>query len=200
MKRFKVHDIQVVKEKLQSENQSLKLHVDSIQHTVIAQRELCLDLQRYTRRNCMVVNGIAESEGEDTDQKIKDTIKNKLDPELSESDIDRTHPISKSVPGTPREIIVKLTRYNIKQKIMKNRKMMKGSKIFTNELLTPFTSKLLKRTKDLVSDAFWVKSAWTWDGRVYIYNHPAGQDHSKKILVKSEADLRKTVSVHASQG
>ena len=194
-----MHDIQVDKEKLQSENQSLKLHVESIQYTVIAQRELCLDLQQYTRRNCMVVNGIAESEGENTDQKIKNVIKDKLDIELGESDIDRTHRIGKSFQGKPRAIVVKLTRYNIRQKIMKNRKMLKGSNIFINELLTPFTSKLLKRAKDLVREAFWVKSAWTWDGRVYIYVHPAGQDHGKKILVKSETDLRKTFSVYASQ-
>ena len=194
-----LHDIQVDKETLQSENQSLKLHVQSIQHTVIAQRELCLDLQQYTRRNCMVINGIAETEEEDTDQKIKDMIKEKLDMELNDSDIDRTHRIGKSSHEKPRAIVVKLTRYNIRQKIMKNRKMLKGSDIYINELLTPFTSTLLKRPRDLVREAYWVKSAWTWDGRVYIYVHPAGQDHGKKILVKSEADLRKTFSLYAKQ-
>ena len=194
-----LHDIQVDKEKLQSENHSLKLHVDSIQHTVIAQREVCLDLQQYTRRNCMVVNGITESEGESTDQKIKDMIKNKLDIELTESDIDRTHRIGKSFQGKPRAIVVKLTRHNMRQKIMRNRKMLKGSDIYINDLLAPFTSTLLKRAKDLVREAHWVKTAWTWEGRVYIYVHPEGYDNGKKILVKSEADLRKTFSVYARQ-
>ena len=72
---------------------------------------------------------------------------------------------------------------------MRNTKMLKGTKIDINELLTPQARGLLKRAKDLTLQAYWVKTAWTWDGRVMVYVHPEGEAQGKKVVIRSESDL-----------
>ena len=93
-----------------------------------------IDMQQYTRRNCLLITGIPESterdsEGktipEDTDKVIMSLAKDKLGIELQVQDIDRTHRASRTLrgDGKPRAIIAKFSRYNIRDKLIKNRKI-----------------------------------------------------------------------------
>ena len=159
-----MHELKVNNDKIKSGNTSLKLHIESIQMQVSRQNQNTEELMKYTRGNCLVIIGVSEKENENTDQLVKELMESKMEIELSDGDIDRTHRTGRSSDGKPRAIVVKLARYNTRNKIMRNRKMLKGTKMFINELLTPQTRGLLKRAKDLTFQAYWVKSAWTWDG------------------------------------
>ena len=109
---------------------------------------------------------------------------------VEESDIDSSfrQRIGKPVYGKPRAIVVKFTRHSVKSKMIMARKKLKGTKIGVQELLTPFSYHLLQRANELVKQAHWIKSAWAWDGRVFVLLQPEGKV-PQKVVVRSERDL-----------
>ena len=138
-----------------------------------------IDMQQYTRRNCLLITGIPESterdsEGktipEDTDKVIMSLAKDKLGIELQVQDIDRTHRASRTLrgDGKPRAIIAKFSRYNIRDKMIKNRKKLKGTHIGIHDLLCKAKQELLDKAKDMVKRVPRAQSAWSWDGNVYV--------------------------------
>lgn len=76
-------------DELKKENESLKLIIDA--------------QEQYSRRNCILIHGIAETQDEDTDTPALDVINNQLDiPDTSvnKRSFDRTHRIGrKKVPN-----------------------------------------------------------------------------------------------------
>ena len=69
--------------------------------------------EQYSRRNCLLVHGIAETNDENTDGLVLKKINEKLDVEITENEIDRSHRIGRKKDGQkPRPIIAKITRYN----------------------------------------------------------------------------------------
>ena len=65
--------------------------------------------------------GIQENEGENTDEVVLRLVNKKMETELAASDIHRIHRIGKKKISSnkPRPIIVKLTRYNVRNKMFK---------------------------------------------------------------------------------
>ena len=174
-------------------------HLEQLRTTVSLQGERVEELQQYTRRNCLLVTGIPESTGENTDELIQELARDKMNFELKEYDIDRTHRTGQSYNGKPRAIAVKFTRYTTRNNFIKNRKQLRGTKIGVQEMLTPYTRGLLKRAQDLVEQAHWVKGAWTWDGRVNILVQPLGCEKPKRETVKNQADLYSIFNRFAKQ-
>lgn len=147
------------------------------------------DLQQYTRRNCVLVTGVPEETGENTDETIIKLAKEKMEVPLTGQDIDRSHRIGTRKDGKPRSIVVKFCRYNMRYKFIKARANLKGTKVGVQELLTPYTQHLLKRAKELVTQSRHIKGAWTWDGRVSVEIEKNGRKW--KETVRHENDLHK---------
>ena len=51
--------------------------------------------EQYSRRNCILIHGIAENKEENTDQQAIDFINENLDIKIDEIDIDRSHRIGR---------------------------------------------------------------------------------------------------------
>ena len=102
--------------KIFSKNTSeLAQKIDKLEHLVDGQ-------EQYSRRNCLLVNRIAETNDENTDNLVLKTINEKLDFEITENEIDRSHRIGRKKDGQrPRPIIVKLTRFNTRKKFLQVR-------------------------------------------------------------------------------
>ena len=67
--------------------------------------------EQYSRRNCLLVHGIEEKEGEQTDKVIIDTVVEKMNIAITSDYLDRSHRIGKKKEGNKlRLIIVKLSR------------------------------------------------------------------------------------------
>ena len=83
-----------------------------------------LDRQaQYSRRNCILVHGMKESENEDTDTVVTETLNELLQEKLTDIDIDRSHRIGRLKKGKQsRPIIIKFARYNIRNRVFKNKK------------------------------------------------------------------------------
>ena len=84
--------------------------------------------EQYSWRNCLLVHGIAETNDENTGDLIFKTINQKLDVNITENEIDRSHRIGRKKDGQrPKSVIVKLTRYNTRKKVFANKRRLKGT-------------------------------------------------------------------------
>lgn len=68
-------------------------------------------LEQYSRRNNLLVFGVAETKTEDIKQVLKQLIRQKLVKTINEEDLDRVHRIGSKKAGTIRSIIVKFCKY-----------------------------------------------------------------------------------------
>ena len=86
----------------------------------------------------MLIHGIQENRDQNTDEKAIATLNEKLDLELSDHDVDRTHKTGTVTPTRtkPRPIIVKFIRYAEKNKVFTNNKGLTNSKISITESLS----------------------------------------------------------------
>ena len=71
---------------------------------------------------------IPEQKGEDTDEQALKIIREELGETVDKSDLDRAHRIEtfKEDKSKCRSIIVKFSRYNVREKVFKNKKKLKG--------------------------------------------------------------------------
>ena len=92
--------------------EDLKSEVDSLSTKIEKLEKLQDQQEQYSRRNCLLVHGIAEAKEEITDEVIINALNEKLDLEIKLRDIDRTHRIGgpKKTRGKTRPIIVKFFR------------------------------------------------------------------------------------------
>ena len=120
--------------------------------------------EQYSRRNCLLIHGITEGNQENTDDLALEIFREKLDIELTQRDLDRTHRIGKNDKRSnrPRPVIVKFIRYNDRKKIFSKKKQLKNSGISITESLTKLRmSKLAKAREE-----FGFRNVWTVDGRI----------------------------------
>ena len=119
---------------------------------------------QYSRRNCLLIHGLKESNSENTDNLAIKNLNEHIGTSLTSADIDRSHRLGKKKePGTkPRPIIVKFLRYNDRSKVFKNKKRLKGTRISITESLTGTRMRFLTETRD----EYGFQDVWTVDGRI----------------------------------
>ena len=120
--------------------------------------------EQYSRRNCLLVHGVEEKNNEDTDQEIINIVKNDLGEEITIHDIDRTHRLGKRKldNNVPRPIIVKFTRYNVRNRIFKTKKKLEGKTVSITESLTKRKVVELKKVREM--HVF--KNVWSQGGKI----------------------------------
>ena len=94
--------------------EDLKSEVDNLSTRIEKLEKLQDQQEQYSRRNCLLVHGIAEEKKEITDEVIINTINETLDLDITLRDLQRTHRIGKpkKAGGKTRPIIVKFVRQN----------------------------------------------------------------------------------------
>ena len=122
-------------------------------------------LEQYTRRNSVKIFGIPESRSENTDDVVCNLAREKLQLDLSISDIDRSHRVGDPTKERkhPRAIIVKCCSYRIKNSIIRARRKLKGTHITIQEDLTNIRQELYTKTYKNRK----VTSCWTADGKIF---------------------------------
>ncbi|XP_072171575.1 uncharacterized protein [Diadema setosum] len=155
------------------------------------------DQEQYSRRNCVRFFGVPETEKEDTTETIRRISKEMLDVDLPSSAIDRSHRVRRRNPppeGTrpkPRAIIVKLTSYQYRQTLLKNKKKLKEKKsgISIHEDLTDSNRALLWDAFTMIRKPnSKLTHAWSMDGRIFVSVNTHNGTPLKKI-VHSRRDL-----------
>ena len=110
---FKFDELERERKEKDELTNSLQIEVSSLKVEVKNLEKKADDQEQYSRRNCLLIHGLTETKTEDTDEMVLDVINNKLNIELSQISIDRSHRLGKwKGPGQkPQAIIVKFTRY-----------------------------------------------------------------------------------------
>ena len=108
------------------------------------------DQEQDLCRNCLLIHGLNETKTEDADEMVLDVINDKLNMEMSQVSIERSHRLGKrKCPGQKsRAIIVKFTRYKDRHLVFRNKKLLKGSGISVTESLTLKRMEHLKKARE----------------------------------------------------
>ena len=121
--------------------------------------------QKYSRRNCLLLHGVPESEKEDTDALLRTTVSEHLGVEIKGHDLDRTHRIgAKRGDGSARPIIAKFTRYNKRAAVFREKRKFKGSGFVLTESLTKRRVAVLNSARD----KYGKNNVWTSDGEILV--------------------------------
>ena len=95
--------------------------------------------EQYSRRNCIIIHGLKEEKNESTNDKVVKLFREELNEDALLADLDRTHRIKKKDSSSkPRPVIVKFAQYNIREKVFKSKKKLKGKNISITETLTGY--------------------------------------------------------------
>ena len=83
------------KERLEREARTVELEskVVSLSTNVQKLKNTADRMEQYSRRNSILIHGLPEENGEDTDSLVIETVKEKMGLDISAADIDRTHQI-----------------------------------------------------------------------------------------------------------
>ena len=159
------------------------------------------EAEQYSRRTCVRVYGIPENPGEDTDKLVLDLAREKMDLNLEQHEIDRSHRVgapaaagAHSTTGRsaakPRPIIVKCTSYRTRERFLKNRRKLKGTHIGIEEDLTVRNRTILYKAKEEVKKNDKIDAAWSTDGRIILLLK-ATNGRSVRKRIWSVSDLSK---------
>ena len=183
-------------EDIELQNDHLNRDMDAMRESVEDREEVIQqllsrvdELEQYSRRECLVLNGVKENphETEDVDEIVLDVISQKLGVKISTNDdIQRSHRLKTRRPRhspverqSPRPIIIKFVSYRKRQEVFTAKKKLEGSGLVLTESLTATRQAVLAKAKL----AFGVRNCWTNDGRIYI---SAGE---KVSVTTSEKEL-----------
>jgi hypothetical protein len=154
------------------------------------------NFDRQHRASNLKITGLnlqypAAQKGE-TRQNLQDLIKDKIMNTFTEAGIDGFHredivnvQTIKS-PGQPSSYLLKLTNENRKLHLYRQRTKLKNctTRVYMNEDLTPYDSKLFKMGRDQVKNEK-LTSVWTLNGRVYAKKEVNG----KPFLLRPDEDF-----------
>ena len=144
--------------------EDIKSELDSLSTKIEKLEKLQDQQEQYSRRNCLLVHGIAEEKEEITDEVIINTLNEKLDLDITLWDLERTHRIGepKKTRGKTRPIIVKFVQYNNRNRVFRNKDKLKGQKISITESLTKIRMDKLRQAKE----TYGFTNVWTNDGKI----------------------------------
>ena len=79
---------------------SLQIEVSSLKVEVKNLEKKADDQEQYSRRSCLLIHGLMETKTEDTDKMVLDVISNKINIEMSQISIGRSHSLGKRSEAT----------------------------------------------------------------------------------------------------
>ena len=154
--------------------------IDALQHTVEEQQKTINELEQYSRKNCINVTGVKETDGESVRSLTKE-IGRAMGVNLADGDIDTAHRIGRHAEGKHRPIIVKFTTFDKRQELYQARRKLRTAsapassplseaelrQIFVSDSLTTANRAVMYAARQLKHDGK-IAAAWTDAGRMKI--------------------------------
>lgn len=181
---------------LQTELSDVKAKCKKLEDEVLVLQTKYDDIEQYSRRMCLRISGIAETEREDINKIVLDFAA-RVNANVGPEDIDRAHRVGK-VSGTnenngaratrSREIIIKFTNSTARLSLLKGRAKLREQNvrnIYINEDLTPARKQLAyecRRIKRLRSSK--IKKTWVFAGYPHILD-----DSGNRVKITCLSDL-----------
>ena len=170
--RILEHGLETVQNKTKKLENEQKEHISEIGQVKFAlkSREIQMnDLEQYTRSNNIRIYGLddrnKEEMAEETTRVVLNFLSNKLDIDLRDSDIDIAHRLGKFLKEGNRPVICRFASRLNKMRVMKNRRLLKGSEVEN------------------------VKTAWSDQGKIIALLEAEEGEGSPKVVVTLKTDL-----------
>lgn len=159
---------------LTDENIALRKELINTKQTINKLETKVNDLEQYTRRNNLRVFGVPDTgvweTAEQAEEKVLNVINKKLSmADIKGNDIEIAHRVGKFQQGKNRAIIVRFLSRKIKEKVIRERRKLKGSKMLIAEDLTKENAAWFFQVKSTPG----VTSTWTRNGETFI-STPSG--------------------------
>ena len=125
--------------------------------------------EQKSRSMCLLIHGVEEIQGEDTDKLCLDVVGKEVGVPISLDDIERTHRTGPKRQITTRQtkarpIIVRFNSMRKRMEVFKNKKNLRGKQFVITESLTAIRMKLLMKAKEV----YGVRNVWTSEGKVLV--------------------------------
>lgn len=197
-----IHTCHVEYEELKKTNAELLVSLNKLSQITAVNHNNTMDLEQKTvHRNSLRITGIPESEvqtdpetrkiiPEDTIKIVKDMVKDELEIDLTDEDLDSVHREKRRSDGKPRSIIANFTRNTVRNKVLSARRKLKGTHKGVQEVLSFRTQFLLDQAKDMCEYDNKARTAWSWNGIVTILVDLGGE-RTKRCTVTNVDDIRK---------
>ena len=137
--------------------------------------------EQYSRRNCVVINGIDSNKNENTDVTARNFFSTYLDFNIKQEEIDCSH----RLPTHGNPLIVKFVRHNIKAKVYAPKRNLKGKGYIITESFTKKRLKCVKLLKELRDDKC-LYSYSTIVGKIYYTKVRNGKSYHRNSFDKQE--------------
>ena len=166
--KLKELETSMLEQKQENEKLRKEQNYEMAKETVKVQGNIN-NLEQYSRRNNIRISGVfdkgEESQSETTNIVVQVLNENIDDLNLERDDIDVAHRLGKIRPGERRNIIVKFVSRLTRDKVMRSRRVFKGSNIFLNEDMTKINNKVLACLRKKMPSA--VEQAWIHKGSLF---------------------------------
>ena len=177
---------------LTAENDSLKKRIEKLEEglteakfAIKVNESHVNDLAHYSQRNNVRIYGINDRKKNETTEETTSLVikflKDKLDIDAHVRDIDIAHRLGQFREDGNRVIICRFMSRTLRNDVMKNRKMLKGSAMVIRDDLAFKNAKLLEQASAVSN----VKAAWSDQGKVLVL-----LDSDKKMQVTLDTDLK----------
>lgn len=169
-----------VKEK-ERDIKELKKSVDSIKRENLSLKCQMNDLENQQRKENIRVSGLPELASENPTIAACEFLAKK-GIKVKEGDVHVSHRIGKMTTGKPRPLIVRFHDRTIRNKVIRERKVLKGSGVTVSEDVSHLTMQTLVR----VQKSEGIVNAWIWNARVCARHQT---DPSKTFVVAPFQDI-----------
>ena len=145
----KFEELEVDRKEKEREIAELKSAINSL-NVRLDKADRALDRQeQYSRRNCQLIHSTDEENQENTAEVAINALKKEMGKEITHLDIDRSHRLGnrKLDKSKPRPIIIKFSRYNVRARIFKNKRKLKGKRTSVTESLTKTRMEKLEKAR-----------------------------------------------------
>lgn len=118
---------EVIDEAIGTATKALETTVQDLESKLEEYRALINDNEQYSRKYNLRISGIKESPGESCVDKVMDLCQTKLNIIVEKDSIDRAHCLGPKKDGKDRQIIVKFTKFPVKNTIYRSKRLLKGT-------------------------------------------------------------------------
>lgn len=164
--------------------QKCEIKLEHVQNELENLRDKADDLENRSRRNNLCFEGIPEEQEQykkeswaEAEEKVMKILEDKM-PELSVRDIkvERAHRVGARKSSKPRAIVVKFLNYKDRERVLKSRRNLAGSRIFIRE---DFSDRTAEKRKLLIPEMMEArrngKIAYIRYNKLIVHDRPVGK-------------------------
>ena len=134
----KLEEIEVNRREKERDIAELKSTINGLDARVDKVETVLDHKEQYSSRNRLLIHDFDKKNLENTDDVVTNILKKEMNEEVTHRDIDNTHCLVNQKPdkNKPQRIIIKFSRYNVRAKILKNKRKLKGKQMSVTKSLT----------------------------------------------------------------